>query len=66
MATLHHALTMADAEQTACNMSVGYVLAELEEDVTENVEALRGNPDACKACLDALHSREKEESTSEG
>ena len=66
MATLHHALTMADAEQTACNMSVGYVLAELEEDVTENIEALRGDPDACKACLDGFHSGEKEEGTREG
>ena len=65
MATLHHALTMADAEQTACNMSVGYVLAELEEDVTENIEAVRGSPDACEDCLEAL-GMEKKEANSEG
>lgn len=54
MATLHHATTMADAEKTACNMSVGYVLVELSDDVTEDVTALRGDQDACKDCLEVL------------
>ena len=54
MPTLHYAITLEDAEQTACNMSVGYILVELEEDVAEDTNDLQDNSDACKDCLDAL------------
>ena len=60
MATLHYAPTVTDAEQTACNMSVGYVLAELEEDVTENTSTLKGDRDACKDCLESLGMEPKD------
>ena len=52
MARLHLADNNEDASRTRCNQIVGYVLTELEEDVTADRSALLHSQEACKDCLD--------------